>query len=153
MESVTQKCVIVIAEGLPMGPSVNIASILSFSFGRQLGTVIGPDVSDASGMSHAGIITIPLPILMASQEKLKQVRLRAAAEHLVVVDFTATAQQARTYQEYANALAAQTASDLTYLGIALCGDKKIVNKLTGNFALLREVSLKDDVGVNIKTPI
>lgn len=141
MDGATQKCVIVIAEGLPIGPSVNVASILSLSLGRRMGEVIGPDVRDASGVMHAGIITIPLPILMASQETIKHLSLQTATdESVVTVDFTVTAQQSRTYEEYTRSLVEQAADDLTYLGLALCGDKKRINKLTGGLALLREIA-------------
>ena len=41
------------------------------------------------------------------------------------------------YGDYIAKAASVEESDFTYLGIGICGDKKSVNKLTGNLPLLR----------------
>ena len=56
---------------------------------------------------------------------------------LTAVDFSDVAQGCKTYDEFI-AKAAQTGADsLHYLGLAICGAKKLVNKLTGSPPLLR----------------
>jgi hypothetical protein len=135
------KCVIVIAEGLPLGPTVNIASVLATTLGNRLGSLMGPDVFDASGFGHPGFTRLPLPILMADPEAIKAVRFQAAScSDVFVADFTETAQQARTYEDYIQQLATRSSEDLVYLGIMLYGSKKTINRLAGNFRLLRETS-------------
>ena len=42
-----------------------------------------------------------------------------------------------TYEDYTNNMASASADGLTYYGVALAGNKKKINKLTGSFALLR----------------
>jgi hypothetical protein len=37
------KCVIVVAEGLPLGPAVNIASVLATMLGHRMKSPIGPE--------------------------------------------------------------------------------------------------------------
>ena len=44
---------------LPTGIIANTAAILGITLGKRIPQQIGEDVSDASAMIHAGIITIP----------------------------------------------------------------------------------------------
>lgn len=133
------KCVIIVAEGLPLGPTANITSVLATTLGARVKSLIGPDVSDASGAIHPGFTTLPLPILMASLDAIKQLRQQTASmPDLFVADFTETAQHSRTYTDYIEELSAHATGDLTYLGLLLYGPKKMINSLAGNFRLLRE---------------
>ena len=131
------KCVMVLNEELPVGLAVNTAGVLAFTLGREMGSVVGPEVFDASGNSHLGITTLPIPILRAKREVVKDIRSRADEEGLIVVDFTDAAQTSKTYEEYTEKMSAVTSEELEYLGVALYGDKKPVNKLTGSLPLLR----------------
>ena len=56
---------------------------------------------------------------------------------LTVVDFSDLAQSCKTYDEFIGKMGGASEADLTYLGLAICGPKKKVNKLTGRMALLR----------------
>lgn len=56
---------------------------------------------------------------------------------VTVVDFSDLAQSCKTYGEFMEKMAGVPESELPYFGIAICGDKKKVNKLTGSMALLR----------------
>jgi hypothetical protein len=133
------KCVIVVAEGLPLGPTVNVASVLATTLGHRIGSLIGPAVIDASGQTHPGFTTLPLPILMAEPEAIKQVRMQAiASDDIFVADFTESAQQARTYEDYIQVLATLSTDELIYLGVVLYGPKKKISRLAGNFRLLRD---------------
>jgi hypothetical protein len=88
---------------------------------------------------HTGLINTTLPILTADADTIRRILAQAAAlAEVLVVDFTAPAQEARTWQDYLERIAATPADELTYLGVALYGPKKPVNKLTGNLPLLRE---------------
>ena len=132
------KCVMVIDSGLPLGLRVNTAGLLGATLGRRLERIIGPDVVDASGESHVGILNVPLPILSADAETIKAIREKAMkAEDLLVVDFTETAQREVRYEDYTGKLSVTSAGELKYLGMALYGPKKSVNKLVGNLPLLR----------------
>jgi hypothetical protein len=128
----------VIDSGLPLGLRVNTAGLLGATLGRRLERIIGPDVVDASGESHVGILNVPLPILSADAETIKAIREKAMkAEGLLVVDFTETAQREVRYEDYTGKLSSTSAGELKYLGVALYGPKKSVNKLVGNLPLLR----------------
>ena len=132
------KCVMVVSEALPVGLAVNAAGVLAATLGRREESLVGADVVDGSGERHAGLVRIPIPVLKADEEAIRDVRSRASGiEGLLVVDVTEMAQSSRTYEEYRDRMALAQGDELGYLGVALYGEKRAVNKLTGNLPLLR----------------
>ena len=132
------KCVMVISGSLPVGLAVNAAGVLAATLGRKVESLVGPDVVDGSGERHAGLVRIPIPVLKADEEEIRSVRERAAeVGDLLVVDLTETAQLSRTYEEYEDRMSVTQGDGLGYIGVALYGEKRSVNKLTGNLPLLR----------------
>lgn len=133
-----KKCVMVVGTGLPVGLAVNAAAVLAVTLGSKIESIVGPDIADVSGGSHVGLVDIPIPVLKADAEALADIRSRAVTmEGLLVVGFTDVARTSRTYEEYTQKMADSAPEDLEYLGVALHGDKKLVNKLTGSLPLLR----------------
>ena len=131
------KCIMVIDSGLPVGLRVNTAGLLGATLGRRLEKIIGPDVVDASGENHVGILNVPLPIISTDADTIEAIKEKAMkTKGLLIVDFTETAQREVRYEDYAGKLAATPAGQLKYLGVALYGPKKAVNKLVGNLPLL-----------------
>lgn len=136
----SKKCVLVIDSTQPTGIIANTSSVLSITLGQQLGSIIGQDVYDKQGEKHPGITQIPIPILGASPEKIKEIRrqlLRQPTEDMVIVDFSDIAQKSRTYDQYENVMRATDEDDIRYIGIAIYGDKKVINKATGNLSLIK----------------
>jgi hypothetical protein len=132
------KCVVVLAEDLPAGLQANTAGVLSFTLGSELREVVGSTVVDGSGEEHLGITEIPIPMLSAAPETVAKIRREAGHDtEAVVVAFTDAAQTSKTYDEYRQKMASRGAEDLRYLGVGLCGEKKLVNRLTGSLPLLR----------------
>lgn len=134
------KCVIVVDESLPIGILANTTAILGITLGRQVPECVGQDVQDASGQVHKGIITIPVPILKGNIEILKSLRKKLYTNDfndMVVVDFSDVAQCCNIYDEYMLKANSTEETDHTYLGIAIYGNKKKINKLTGSMPLLR----------------
>lgn len=133
-----EKCVIVIDESLPLGLIANTAAILGITLGAGLPGLVGADVRDGDGNGHMGIIKFPVPILKASADTLGRLRLALYGSDyadVMTVDFTDTAQSCGTYDEFIDKIGA--AEDLRYFGIAICGARKKVNRLTGSLPLLR----------------
>lgn len=140
MDLQNEKCVMVIDEALPAGMIANTAAIMGITLGKQIPDTVGPDVVDKTGFSHRGIIRIPVPILKADAAKIKELRERLYQRdfaELIVVDFSDTAQSCNVYEEFIDKAAHTREEDFSYLGIAICGPKKMVNKLTGSLPLLR----------------
>ncbi len=130
------KCVMVLADDLSAGLAVNAAGVLAVTLGHKLPGLLPPDALDASGEAHAGLINVPLPVLVADRDTMKTLRARAAEqEGMTVVGFSDVAQHARTYEAYISALAATPAEALGYLGLILYGPRKTLNKLIGNLPL------------------
>ena len=134
------KCVILIDQSLPLGLIANTASVLSLSLGNKISGLIGHDIEDIQGRIHIGITTIPIPILKCSKTELKNLRETLFDERFktcLVVDFTNAAQSTKTYDDYSKAMGKMAIDALEYLGIAIYGSKKLINKLTGSIGLLR----------------
>jgi hypothetical protein len=133
------KAAIIVDRNLPTGLIANTAAVLSLTLGRRVEAIVGPDLMDGDGCRHVGITTIPIPILTSDTEGIKLLRSRALREYadVLVVDFSDCSQRTRTYDEYARLLETATHDSITYLGIALYGQRKPVQKLTGNLPLLR----------------
>lgn len=136
----TRKCVIVVDENLPLGIITNTAAIMGVSLGKKLPEIVGKDVSDSNGYNHLGIIEFPIPILKSSSSQIKEIREKLYEDkykELLVIDFSSLAQSCKTYEEFINKMAITNHEDLKYLGIAIYGKKKQVNKFTGSMPLLR----------------
>ena len=140
MERTANKCVMVIDEALPQGIIANTAGIMGLTLGKHMPETIGPEVLDKSGRAHLGIIQIPVPVLKADSEKIKELRQRLYEPEfasLIVVDFSDVAQRCNVYDDYIQEAAGVEESNFHYFGIGICGEKKLVNKLTGSLPLLR----------------
>lgn len=140
MSDSNRKCVMIIDAELPTGIVANTSAILGITLGKHIPEQVGDDVIDASNLSHLGIITIPVTILRGDKEILKDLRQRLYGSEfsdLVVVDFSDVAQGCNIYSEYVAKATTTSEQDHNYFGIAIYGNKKKVNKLTGFMPLLR----------------
>lgn len=107
---------------------------------KEIRTVCYDDVIDSDGNPHMGIIQFPVPILKGNTEILKSIRTKLfdpQFSELTVVDFSDLAQGRKTYDEFIGKMTNTSEVKLNYIGIAICGNKKQINKLTGNLPLLR----------------
>ena len=135
-----EKCVIVLDERLPFGIIANTAAILGITLGKAMPEVVGADITDKTGREHTGIIQFPVPILKGDTESIKVLRERLYEPEfsdVTVVDFSDLAQGCKTYDEFIEKMKDAPERDLNYFGIAMCGVKKKINKLTGQMPLLR----------------
>ena len=140
MDLQNEKCVMVIDEHLPLGIIANTAAIMGITLGKEMPEVVGSDVTDKTGNEHLGIIEFPVPILKGNAESIKEIRQKLYEpdfSDLTVVDFSDLAQSCKTYDEFIEKMKKVAEIDLNYFGIAICGAKKKINKLTGSIALLR----------------
>lgn len=140
MDLQNEKCVLILDEALPLGLIANTAAILGITLGKERPEVVGANVTDQSGREHLGIIEFPVPILKGSPEvihALRETLCQPDFQELTVVDFSDLAQGCKTYDEFISKMGNTSESALQYFGLALCGPKKKVNKLTGSMPLLR----------------
>ena len=76
----------------------------------------------------------------ADVEKIKELRIILFSDDyqdVSCIDFTDVAQKCMTYEDYTNTMLNFSKDDLCYYGLALAGNKKKINKLTGSLGLLR----------------
>lgn len=135
-----EKCVMIIDESLPPGIIANTAAIMGIALGKNMPEVVGVDVTDGNGNRHLGIIEFPVPILRGPAKLIKQIRKKLylpAYQDVTVVDFSDLAQSCKTYSEFIEKMGNAKENALQYFGIAICGAKTKVNKLTGSLPLLR----------------
>ncbi|RGY98546.1 DUF2000 domain-containing protein [Clostridium sp. AM58-1XD] len=140
MDMQNKKCVMIIDNELPVGIIANTAAIMGITLGKHMPDAVGCDVYDKNGLPHLGIIAFPVPVLKADKEKLHEIRSRLYQPEfsdLTVVDFSDIAQGCNEYDEFMKRAAMSEEGDYTYLGIGICGPKKLVNKLAGSLPLLR----------------
>ena len=140
MDVQNEKCVMIIDENLPLGMVANTAAIMGISMGKEMPDVVGKDVFDQSGNRHLGIIEFPVPILKGNAQSMQMIREKLYEPEfsdLTVVDFSDLAQGCKTYDAFIEKMTLMSEIELRYLGIAICGAKKKVNKLTGSMGLLR----------------
>lgn len=140
MDLQNEKCVMVIDEDLPLGLIANTAAIMGITLGRYMPEVVGADVTDGDGHTHPGIIEFPVPVLKAAPEQIKALRealYQPELQDVTAVDFSDLAQGCKTYGEFIEKMAQTPESGLQYFGVALCGSRKKINRLTGSLPLLR----------------
>ncbi len=140
MDISNEKCVMVLDERLPLGLLANTAAILGITLGKKRPEVVGAEVTDKSGRSHLGIIEFPVPILKGTAQSIQALREKLYEPDLMdltVVDFSDLAQSCKTYPEFIKKIKAIPEFELNYFGIAVCGDRKKINRLTGSIPLLR----------------
>ena len=140
MNEPEQKCVMVIDASLPLGLIANTAAMLGITIGQLHPEMVGEDVTDASGKQHLGISKYPISMLKGDEALLSDLRLRLFEPefaNLTAVDFSDVAQKINVYEDYAKKSAQTPEREHGYYGIALFGDKKKINRLTGMLPLLR----------------
>lgn len=122
---------------------VTLENILQFSKVNGMKKVLA-DIPETEKLpeeyEHLGIIEFPVPILKGNVEVIKSIREKLYEPEfsdLTVVDFSDLAQGCKTYDEFIGKMKDVSETELNYYGIAICGAKKKVNKLTGSMALLR----------------
>lgn len=139
MNTKDYKCVLIIDESLSVGTISNVAAVLSISIGSKLTSLTGPDVIDRNDVLHHGLTKLPIPVLAASSAQLNDIRNNILSMHLDDVhlfDFNNVAQQAKTYDEYIAGLQSAAPYDIVYMGIGICGKKKVVNVATRGLKLI-----------------
>ena len=140
MNQPEQKCVMVIDQALPLGLIANTAAMLGVSIGKLHPEMIGADVTDATRYVHTGISTYPISMLKGDEQLLRELRLKLFEPEfsgLTAVDFSDVAQKINVYADFVQKSRETPESEHHYYGIALFGDKKKVNRLTGMLPLLR----------------
>ena len=133
--SMSTKLVVVLRSDLGSAVAANAGAVLGLALGARLENSLAADGKDAGGNVHAGINPHPVPTLAASDRELREIKARADERELTVVGFNDVARRSRTYLDYLDRLAVTEPAEMEYVGLAVFGPKKDVNKLTGRLSL------------------
>ena len=136
----SKKCIAIIDKALPLGLIANTAAILGCTLGQKVQGIVGEDIVDQCGRRQPGIINIPLPILTAEKDRIREIYRTvqtAYADEIEMISFSDVAQRCKDYEDYKGKMAAVDGEALDYLGLCLYGEKKEINHLTGNLPTLK----------------
>jgi hypothetical protein len=131
------RCVVVLDDALAPGLAANAAAVLALTLGATVDGLVGEAIVDADGEVHPGLVPMGLPVLCAPRAQLGDLRARALAAGVGVVDFPSFGQQTTDYNAFRGRVAQTPTAELEYLGIVLHGSRRAVNRLTGNLRLMR----------------
>lgn len=137
-----EKCVLIIDEQLSVGEIANVSAVLSVSVGSKIKGLVGVDIQDKNGFLHQGLTQLPIPVLGTSNNRITKIIDTIKTEPLagiLVFDFNNYSKQARTYDEYISLIESASDEDIKYLGIALYGTKKQINRLTSGLKLINKL--------------
>lgn len=131
------RVVLVVRDGLPTNIAVNAAAVLGASIGTARDLPRGPAAVDASETRYAGIVTTPVPVLVADSAALAELFGKASAQQdSTVLALTEVARRARTYQDYLSDLAQTSESDADIVALIVAGRRNQVTKITKRLSLL-----------------
>jgi hypothetical protein len=133
----TPRCVVIVNSELAPGRAANAAAVLALTVGQRHPWLVGGALVDGSGFQHPGLIPIGIAVLAAGAGELAALRGKAIAAGCDVVDFPAQGQQTTDYAAFQKAVLEVPTDDLSYVGVALVGEKKAVGKIVANLALLK----------------
>jgi hypothetical protein len=133
-----KKTVIAIASELPVGAAANVIGHLGLSVGNRLDhTDMGHSpMADASGVMHMGISKYPVIVVTAKAARLRKLLVEArAVTDIYIADFPEQMLSTGHDDELVQRLGKLPEVDLKYLGVALHGEAKAIQPLTGKFSL------------------
>jgi len=131
------RCVIVLDQALPIGRAANAAAVIALTLGNRHPHLAGPDLVDASGHAHPGLIPIGIAVLAAPAPDLVELRAKALKNGIDIVDFPSQGQQTTDYAEFGARVREVPTEKLTYVGVGLYGPRKAVGRIVGRFSLLK----------------
>lgn len=137
-DTALHRCTLVIHQDLPPGLAMNAASIVGISFGRAVENLVGAPLQSQDDVAFPGVITAPLPVLLASGACLRELHQRSATDDtLFALPFSALAQSSKNYDEYEARMRDAASPAIELVAIGLAGPKKTISRLTGNLKLYR----------------
>lgn len=132
-----ERCVIVVADDLPVGRAANAAAVIALTVGQRHPSLVGAPLIDACAVEHPGLTFIGVTVLAAGSNDLSSIRAKGLEANCDVIDFPVQGQQTTNYAAFREAVAQVGTADLRYVGVALVGPRESIKKIVGNLALLK----------------
>ncbi|TPG60768.1 DUF2000 domain-containing protein [Ewingella americana] len=137
--STSLRLAIIVNPELSLGLIANTASALGIGLAAKFPQLAASQLSDTQGRTLDVSSKLPVPILQASAEQMRELLLKALTSEAekAVVPFPAFARAMHSFEEYEQAFPQRDLATETLDGLALCGPEKWVKSLTGALKLLR----------------
>ncbi|MBS3102117.1 DUF2000 domain-containing protein [Candidatus Woesearchaeota archaeon] len=138
MANFDKKLVIVINEKVEIGKAMNALSFAMLGFGANANKdeLKLNQYIDADGNVHSDISEMPIVILKANSNKIRNLRKLAMENNVQFVDFVDT-MSIGTYQEEYNLTKTKKDEELDYWAIVLFGSRDLVTEWTKKFSLYK----------------
>jgi hypothetical protein len=129
------KIVVVLRADLPVWQQLNMTAFLASGVAAGAPDVIGENYADADGTKYQPMFGQPVLVFQADAEQLARTLDRATARNIMPAIFTT--ELFATGHDVANraAVAAVRRGELDLAGLALCGPRRDVDKITKGLQL------------------
>ncbi len=133
------RIVAVLNEKIEPGVALNAVAHMSFGIGAYLGkeNALLSEYIDSEGNFHSRLTQMPIIILKANNNKIKETVKAAKEQGIYFVDFIDTMRLpgGGTYVEQIDETKKKKFDELTYFGVMLFGPSEKVSPLTRKFSL------------------
>lgn len=132
------KSIIIIDKNLPSGLAVNAACVISVNLGRKINQLVGKDLLSQDKILYPGVVCSPLLILTTENKQINDLYHNLKlSKNILSIPFSSLAQSCKTYEEYTEKMLNTHSTDINIIGLGLVGQRKEINKLSGNFSLFK----------------
>ncbi|CPR14091.1 DUF2000 domain-containing protein [Brenneria goodwinii] len=129
------RCAIILNSDLPIGKAANAAAVISLTLGQRYPEFVGPELIDADGQSHPGLISVGIPVLAASNQQIGSLLSQCYESGFDSVLFPIEGQMTVDYAAFREAVRQISTAELHHSGLGIVGEKKALRKLTGKLKL------------------
>jgi hypothetical protein len=129
------KIAIVVREDLAPWQKLNVAAFLSSGLAGCYPEIVGERYSDASGRNYGPLVRQPILIFAAAKEELTRSLDRARERGLTASIYTIDLFTTYNDVDTRAAVAAVATDDLDLAGLALHGERKLVDKVVKGLKL------------------
>lgn len=124
------KIVIVIAENLAIWQKLNVTAFLTSGIVAANEGLIGQKYQDGSGQTYLPLCIQPMMIMKTTREKLKTLLNRANSYHIPLSIYIEDMFSTGFDEANRETVTQYTSETLPLVGIALRGEKKLIDKIT-----------------------
>ena len=135
MERHASKIVVAVRGDLAVWQKLNVVAFMASGIAARHPELIGAAYADASGNAYLPLFGLPVMCMAGDAAALSRVRERAQARGLSVAVYTGGMFATGNDNDNRAVVAALAADRLDLVGLALCGDRKDVDKAAKGPAL------------------
>ncbi|MEW9137735.1 DUF2000 family protein [Bacillus wiedmannii] len=129
------KIAVVLREDLPVWKKLNVTAFTISGISGGTEEIIGEQYEDKSGNIYLPMITQPIVIYSANQERIKKVHEKALRKYVLFSIFTEELFLSSTDEECREAVKACNSQELNLVGMAFRSEKRVIDKIVKGLSL------------------